>query len=102
MLLLLSLPNKKNCQAFIKQSRNSFLIISSLTARRGVRKPEMFSMGLGVLLLIFVPVVWGYKSGLVMDSCADMTPRHGQNPQTGSAPFTVTAEPNSNTNAVKG
>lgn len=67
-----------------------------------VRKPNIFSMGPGVLLLLLVPVVWSYKSGLVMDSCADMIPRHGQIPQAGPAPFTVTAEPNSNTNEVKG
>ncbi|XP_017269548.1 putative ferric-chelate reductase 1 isoform X2 [Kryptolebias marmoratus] len=56
-------------------------------------------MELKVLLLIFVvPVVWGYKSGLVTESCVDMKPHHGgQSPQTGPAPFTVTTEQNNYT-----
>ncbi|XP_028289017.1 putative ferric-chelate reductase 1 isoform X2 [Parambassis ranga] len=46
-----------------------------------------------LLLLCGAPVVRGYGSGLVMDSCEDMRPRHGQNsPQTGSSPFTIITE----------
>ncbi|XP_069581805.1 putative ferric-chelate reductase 1 [Brachyistius frenatus] len=51
-------------------------------------------MVLPVLLLLSVcPVIRCFSSGLVMDSCEDMRPRHsGQTPQTGPSPFTVTTE----------
>ncbi|XP_068566415.1 putative ferric-chelate reductase 1 [Cebidichthys violaceus] len=45
-----------------------------------------------VLLLVCVtPLVRGYSSGKVMDSCEDLRPHHsGVSPQTAPAPFTVT------------
>ncbi|XP_023155754.2 putative ferric-chelate reductase 1 [Amphiprion ocellaris] len=51
-------------------------------------------MDLVLLLLVFVPpVVQCYSSGVVLDSCEDMKPRHsGLSPQTGPPPFTVTTE----------
>ncbi|XP_051796391.1 putative ferric-chelate reductase 1 [Acanthochromis polyacanthus] len=47
-----------------------------------------------LLLLVFVPpAVQCYSSGVVLDSCEDMKPRHsGLSPQTGLSPFTVTTE----------
>uniref|UniRef100_A0A3Q0RBW1 Uncharacterized protein n=1 Tax=Amphilophus citrinellus TaxID=61819 RepID=A0A3Q0RBW1_AMPCI len=45
-----------------------------------------------VLLLVCTgPLVRGFPSGLVTDSCGDMRPRHsGATPQTAPSPFTVT------------
>uniref|UniRef100_A0A8D0AMX4 Ferric-chelate reductase 1 n=1 Tax=Sander lucioperca TaxID=283035 RepID=A0A8D0AMX4_SANLU len=46
-----------------------------------------------LLLLCVAPLVRGYPSGLVMDSCVDLLPHHsGQSPQTKPAPFTVTMD----------
>lgn len=47
-----------------------------------------------VLLLVCVaPVVQGYGSGLVTDSCQDMRPHHsGLSPQTKAPAFTVTTD----------
>ncbi|XP_078136995.1 putative ferric-chelate reductase 1 isoform X2 [Sander vitreus] len=43
-----------------------------------------------LLLLCVAPLVRGYPSGLVTDSCVDLLPHHsGQSPQTKPAPFTV-------------
>ncbi|KAF1372743.1 hypothetical protein PFLUV_G00250780 [Perca fluviatilis] len=43
-----------------------------------------------LLLLCVAPLVRGYPSGLVTDSCVNMLPNHsGQIPQTKPAPFTV-------------
>ncbi|KAG7219564.1 hypothetical protein INR49_018991 [Caranx melampygus] len=53
-----------------------------------------------MLLLLFVltlaPGARGFGSGLVTDSCEDLSPHHsGLSPQTAPAPFSVTAEPSS-------
>ncbi|XP_029955422.1 putative ferric-chelate reductase 1 [Salarias fasciatus] len=43
-----------------------------------------------LLLLCFLPLSESFSSGLVLDSCEDMTPRHsGLRPQTDTSPFTV-------------
>ncbi|XP_013885723.1 putative ferric-chelate reductase 1 [Austrofundulus limnaeus] len=47
------------------------------------------------LLILVVPGVWGYASGLVTGSCSNLQPSHGLNSQTGSAPYTVTTDQNS-------
>ncbi|XP_015250963.1 PREDICTED: putative ferric-chelate reductase 1 [Cyprinodon variegatus] len=44
------------------------------------------------LLLSAVPVVWCFSSGLVSDSCVDMSPHHVGSPQTTASPFTVSVE----------
>ncbi|KAL0156473.1 hypothetical protein M9458_047719, partial [Cirrhinus mrigala] len=45
------------------------------------------------VLLCCVGVVHGYGNGAVGVVCDTMTPKHGSNtPQTGTAPFTVTAD----------
>ncbi|XP_030580571.1 putative ferric-chelate reductase 1 [Archocentrus centrarchus] len=51
-----------------------------------------FAADLVVLLLVCTgPLVRGFPSGLVTDSCGDMRPRHsGATPQTAPSPFTVT------------
>ncbi|XP_038127903.1 putative ferric-chelate reductase 1 [Cyprinodon tularosa] len=44
------------------------------------------------LLLSAVPVVWCFSSGLVSDSCVDMSPHHAGSPQTTASPFTVSVK----------
>ncbi|CAI5661723.1 unnamed protein product [Oreochromis niloticus] len=57
-------------------------------------KNNLIAMDLLVLLLLCTaPLIRGYRSGLVIDSCEDMQLHHsGLSPQTAPSPFTVTTE----------
>lgn len=62
-------------------------------------EPGVMDVLLLLLLLLFLtPGARGFRSGLVTDSCEDLSPHHsGLSPQTAPAPFRVTAEPSSYT-----
>ncbi|KAM4719862.1 putative ferric-chelate reductase 1 isoform 2-T2 [Anableps anableps] len=47
------------------------------------------------VLLCAAPVVWSYGSGLVSESCFDMTPHHSGSPQTTKSLFTISTEQSS-------